>query len=112
MAPNDKIGFVEQFIIIFFFFLQLLRYPLLNLDTQPPAPPPKPKRRHRMWVKTWSLQRDDKGAYTTMSADLYNIDMPGFRNNTYIRMTPEFFKSSGRGWHQGSPRERPTGRSP
>ena len=57
---------------------------MFNLDAQPPAPLPKPQR-HRMWVK-----RDDKGAYTTIIADLYNADMPSFRN--YISMTPEFFE--------------------
>ena len=65
-------------------------YPMLNLDAQPPAPPLKPKRRHRMWVKPWIMERDDKGAYTTIMADLYNTGMPSFRN--YIRMTPEFFE--------------------
>ena len=72
-------------ITIYYFLQQLLLYPLLNLDVRPPAKPPKPKRRHRMWAKPWILERD-KAVYTTFMADLYNTDMPGFRN--YIRMTP------------------------
>ena len=40
----------------------------------------KPNRRHTMLAKPWILERDDKGAYTTIMTDLYNTDMPGFRN--------------------------------
>ena len=36
------------------------------------------------------MQREDKGAYTNIMADLYQTDQPGFRN--YLRMTPEFFE--------------------
>ena len=61
---------------------------MLNLE-QPP-PPAKPKRKHRMWVKPWIMQRADKGAYTNIMADLYETDQPGFKN--YLRMTPEFFE--------------------
>ena len=43
-----------------------------------------------MWVKPWIQQRDDSGAYTTIMAELYDIDIPGFRN--FIRMTTEFFE--------------------
>ena len=101
MALNDIAGLVQHF---FFFWLL---YPLLNLAE---PPPPKPKRRQRIWVKPWILERDDKQAYTTLKADLYNPDMPGFTN--YIRITPEFFDCLRRGWHQCSPREGPTGGSP
>ena len=31
-----------------------------------------------------------QGAYTTFMAELYDTDIPGFRN--FIRMTPEFFE--------------------
>ena len=43
-----------------------------------------------MWVKPWILQRDDRGAYTTIMQELYETDIPGFRN--FICMTPEFFE--------------------
>ena len=44
-------------------------YPLLNLGS-PPAP--KPKKKHRMWVKSWILQREKKDAYTNIMAELYD----------------------------------------
>ena len=60
----------------------------------PPAPPPAPiqrcRRRHNMWVRTWLLQREERGAYHNIMADLYAKDIPGFAN--YMRMTPEFFE--------------------
>ena len=60
----------------------------------PPAPPPparqRPRRRHNMWVRSWLLQREERGAYHNIMADLYATDIPGFTN--YMRMTPEFFE--------------------
>ena len=50
---------------------------MLHLDAQPPVPLPKPK---RMWAKPWIMERDDKGAYSTIMTDLYKTDMPSFRN--------------------------------
>ena len=43
-----------------------------------------------MWVRPWIQQRDDRGAYTTIMQELFETDIPGFRN--FIRMTPEFFE--------------------
>ena len=69
-------------------------FQLLNLGGQAPAPPappaPRPRRRHTVLVKSWIQQRDDRGAYTTIMQQLYETDIPGFRN--FIRMTPEFFE--------------------
>ena len=59
----------------------------------PPPPPParqRPRRRHNMWVRPWLLQREEKGAYHNIMAELYATDIPGFTN--YMRMTPEFFE--------------------
>ena len=60
----------------------------------PPAPPPparqRPRRRHNMWVRPWLLQREERGTYHNIMAELYATDIPGFTN--YMRMTPEFFE--------------------
>ena len=66
-------------------------YPLLHLGGQAPTPlAPKPKRRHTCWVKPWIQQREDRGAYTNIMQELYETDIPGFRN--FIHMTPELFE--------------------
>ena len=46
----------------------------------------RPRRRHNMWVRPWLLQREERGAYHNIMADLYATDIPGFIN--YMRMTP------------------------
>ena len=61
----------------------------------PPAPPPppaiqRPRRRHNMWVRPWLLQREERGAYHNIMADLYATDISGFTN--YMTMAPEFFE--------------------
>ena len=67
-------------------YFQCLRRP-----QQPPPPPiQRPRRRHNMWVRPWLLQREERGAYHSIMADLYATDIPGFTN--YMRMTPEFFE--------------------
>ena len=43
-----------------------------------------------MWVRPWLLQREERGAYHNIMAELYATDIPGFTN--YMRMTPEFFE--------------------
>ena len=80
-----------------FIQLQIMMYLLfLCRPQQPPqaAPPPpiiqRPRRRHNMWVRRWLLQRDERGAYHNIMAELYATDIPGFTN--YMRMTPEFFE--------------------
>ena len=70
----------------------------LRRPQQPPqaaAPPPtpaiqRPRRRHNMWVRPWLLQREERGAYHNIMAELYATDIPGFTN--FMRMTPEFFE--------------------
>ena len=43
-----------------------------------------------MWVRPWLLQREERGAYHNIMAELYATDTSGFTN--YMRMTPEFFE--------------------
>ena len=67
----------------------------LHQAQQPPPPPPpapiqRPRRRHNMWVRPWPMQREERGAYRNIMADLYATDIPGFTND--MRMTPEFFE--------------------
>ena len=91
---------LQQQITDFLFFIQLhiLMYLLfLHRPQQPPqaaAPPPpaieRPRRRHNMWVRPWLLQREERGAYHNIMAELYATDIPGFTN--FMRMTPEFFE--------------------
>lgn len=95
MAPIAGFDILEQIFVFLILLQQVMLYPLLNLQAQAPAPAPAPpapraRRRHTVWVKPWIQQRDDRGAYTTLMAELYNTDMPSFRN--FIRMTPEFFE--------------------
>ena len=78
--------FIQLQIIMYFHFLRRPQQP-------PPAPPPpiqRPRRRHNMWVRPWLMQREERGAYHNIMADLYATDIPGFTN--YMRMTPEFFE--------------------
>ena len=79
-----------------FIQLHIMMYLLFPRRPQqpPPAPPPapiqRPRRRHNMWVRPWLLQREERGVYHNIMADLYATDIPGFTN--YMRMTPEFFE--------------------
>ena len=41
------------------------------------------------WVRPYITQREEKGAYHNLLAELYDFDVPGFTN--FMRMTPEFF---------------------
>ena len=81
--------FIQLQIIMYFHFLRQAQQP----PPPPPAPPApiqRPRRRHNMWVRPWLLQREERGAYHNIMADLYATDIPGFTN--YMRMTPEFFE--------------------
>ena len=81
--------FIHLQIIMYFHFLRQAQQP----PPPPPAPPApiqRPRRRHNMWVRPWLLQREERGAYHNIMADLYATDIPGFTN--YMRMTPEFFE--------------------
>ena len=75
-------------------YLLFLRRPQQPPQAAPPPPPPpaiqRPRRRHNMWVRPWLLQREERGAYHNIMAELYATDIPGFTN--YMRMTPEFFE--------------------
>ena len=75
--------FIQLQIIMYFHFLRQAQQP-------PPTPIQRPRRRHNMWVRPWLLQREERGAYHNIMADLYATDIPGFTN--YMRMTPEFFE--------------------
>ena len=78
--------FIQLQIIMYFHFLRRPQQP----PPAPPAPIQRPRRRHNMWVRPWLLQREERGAYHNIMADLYATDIPGFTN--YMRMTPEFFE--------------------
>ena len=79
--------FIQLQIIMYFHFLRQAQQPP---PPAPPAPIQRPRRRHNMWVRPWLLQREERGAYHNIMADLYATDIPGFTN--YMRMTPEFFE--------------------
>ena len=78
--------FIQLQIIMYFHFLRRPQQP----PPAPPAPIQRPRRKHNMWVRPWLLQREERGAYHNIMADLYATDIPGFTN--YMRMTPEFFE--------------------
>ena len=85
---------LQQQLRAFWFFIQLqiiMYFQFLRRPQPPPPPAPiqRPRRRHNMWVRPWLLQREERGAYHNIMADLYATDIPGFTN--YMRMTPEFF---------------------
>ena len=80
--------FIQLHIMMYLLFLRRPQQP-------PPAAPPPParqrrRRRHNMWVRPWLLQREERGAYHNIMAELYATDIPGFTN--FMRMTPEFFE--------------------
>ena len=91
---------IQQQLRAFLVFIQLqiiMYFHFLRQAQQPPPPPPapqapiqRPRRRHNIWVRPWLLQREERGAYHNIMADLYATDIPGFTN--YMRMTPEFFE--------------------
>ena len=81
--------FIQLQIIMYFHFLRRPQQPP-PAPPAPPAPIQRPRRRHNMWVRPWLLQREERGAYHNIMADLYATDIPGFSN--YMRMTPEFFE--------------------
>ena len=82
--------FIQLHIMMYLLFLRRPQQPA----PAPPAPLPAarqgPRRRHNMWVRPWLLQREERGAYHNIMAELYGTDIPGFTN--YMRMTPEFFE--------------------
>ena len=77
---------------MYFLFLRQPQQPPPPASAPPPPPAPihRPRRRHNMWVRQWLLQREERGAYHNIMADLYATDIPGSTN--YMRMTPELFE--------------------
>ena len=56
---------------------------------------PAPRRRGKPqnpWVMPWILQRQEKGCYTNLLAELIHTAIPGYQN--FVRMHLEFFTSS------------------
>ena len=72
--------FIQLQIMMYFLFL---RRPQQPPQAAPPPPPPpaiqRPRRRHNMWVRPWLLQREERGAYHNIMAELYATDIPGFQ---------------------------------
>ena len=83
------LDFIQLQIIMYFQFLRQAQQPAPP-PPAPPAPIQIPRRRHNMWVRPWLLQREERGAYHNIMADLYATDIPGFTN--YMRMTPVSLK--------------------
>ena len=97
MAPHGRSLLYEQLWAILIFFQMSIIYTMALVTGEqrrppspPPSPPPAKKRKHRMWIRPWIEQRDEKGAYNNPMADLYTLDTSAFRN--YTRITPEFFE--------------------
>ena len=82
--------FIQLLILIFLLFLRRPQQPPPAALPPPPAARQRPRRRHNMWVRPWLLQREERGAYHNIMAELYASDIPGFTN--FMRMTPEFFE--------------------
>ena len=83
---------LHQQLRAFLVFIQLhiMMYLLFVCRPQQPPPSPiqRPRRRHNMWVRPWLLQREERGAYHNIMAEMYATDIPGFTN--YMRMTSEY----------------------
>ena len=85
--------FNQLHIMMYLRFLDRPHQPPPAPPAEAPPPPParqRPRRRHNMWVRPWLLQREERGAYHNIMAELYATDIPGFIN--FMRMTPEFFE--------------------
>ena len=59
--------------------LQLQRHPAARRRKNPPNP----------WVMPWILQKQDRGCYSNLVADLIHIDIPGYQN--FVSLPPAFF---------------------
>ena len=83
---------LQQQLMAFLVFIKLHIMIYLLFLRRPQQPPPasqRPRKRHK-WVRPWLLQREERGAYHNIMAELYVTDIPGFTN--YMRMTTEFFE--------------------
>ena len=98
MPPFNGRQLQQQFrAFLVFIQLHILMYLLFLCRPQqpPPAPPPpparqRPRRSQNMWVRPWLLQREERGAYHSIMAELYATDIPGFTN--FMRKTLKFFE--------------------
>ena len=76
--------FIEFIILI---CILIARQRRIHLYPAPPTalqPPPQ--------SQPWILQRQEKGCYSNLLADLIYTDIPGYQN--FVRMPPAFFTSS------------------
>ena len=91
MAPLDQDFFNSYQQFCFFCHMSILYTVALITGKRQRCPPPPPakKRKHIMWIRPLIQQRDEKGAYSNLMADLYNLDNLAFKN--YTRMTPDLF---------------------
>ena len=56
-----------------------------------PHPQPAPRRRRKPlnpWVMPWIIQRQEKGCYSNLLADLIHTDIP--ENQNFVRVSPAF----------------------
>ena len=60
-----------------------------QVQPQPQSAPRRRRKPENSWVMPWILQRQEKGCYSNLLADLIHTDMPGYQN--FVRMTPGFF---------------------
>ena len=73
--------------------------PVPSPAIQPPAQPQPqlaPRRRRKPqnpWVMPWILQRQEKGCYSNLLADLIHTDIPGYQN--FLRMPLPFLPHRG-----------------
>ena len=64
--------------------------PAIQPAPQPlPQQAPKEKKKATKWVMSWILQRQGKGCYTNLLANLIHTDIPGYQN--FGGMPPTFF---------------------
>ena len=85
--------FIQVHMMMYLLFLRRPQQPPPAPPAAAPPPPPparqRPRRRHNMWVRSWLLQREKRGAYHNIMAELYARHS---RIHQFYRMTPEFFE--------------------
>ena len=95
----QKFRFFIEFTISIFIIICRQKRPHLNpgpshAQQPPPQPQPQPAPRRRRkppnpWVMPLILQRQEKGCYSNLLADLIHTDIPGYQNS--VRLPPAFF---------------------
>ena len=63
--------------------------PTASTFTTSTAPPRRRRKPPNPWVMLWILQREERGCYRTLLADLTQTDLLGYQN--FLRMPPAFF---------------------